>query len=148
MGCAKSKSQTVEAKSLIKIDSNKILSIKIDFNKLKFISSLMDKQGKNLGKLYGMPLTNGSFSGFVVTATRKEKIIPIYLIDKNHFWNSNGKENIPITQDCIEYKLELIKMDRFTIYLDCATENKNVVSDPLTVFWDEKEKVFHVFFAP
>ena len=156
-GCSSSSSrketgggQPVKKGPHVEVDTSKLLKTRLRVEELKFLHTFIGTEGEILGKLYGKEINDSIYSDFLIVKEINGKLTPIYAIEKATFQNTNGKENIPISNDNFfyGYKLLVKTNNDMDIELHSKRDGRIYKADPITILWDKSEKVFKVLITP
>ncbi len=115
-------------------------------NDVTYISTLKNKEGVTLGKIYVTYISKDIFKSLYVAKEVDDKNIIIYKVNDTGFSNTLGKD-LEISQGGFYgYQFSLIKDEYFVLHY--LTDNGNSVSDDVTVKWNNDKNVFEVQKTP
>ena len=142
-------SQPAKNGLLAEADTNKLPITNLKVDGLRFIHTFVSPSGEVLGKLYGKEIVDSTYSDFLIVKEINGKLTPIYAIEKSAFQNTNGKENLPInSEDFYGYHVQVTVNDDMGIEPLVKINGRILKGDPITVKWDESDKVFKVLITP
>ena len=119
-----------------------IIYIQVSQKNKKLIYVLKDKKGYLLGNVYIEDFKNEIFKKLLILKEIKGKKDTLYFIDQYVFKNPKG---IDITFDKKTfngYKIEFLKGDSFQLF--GVGKGNSCASDPATIIWNYKQKIFEV----
>lgn len=129
---------------LMSFRSDKMLN-EIHKNK-KIIHLLKDKKGDLLGKVYIEDFTKDIFRKLLITKERKGKTDTLYFINECLFKNPKGTD-IKFDKETFNgYKIELLNNDNIQLF--GVGKGSVGASDPVTIVWNYKRKIFEVEKTP
>lgn len=112
----------------------------------KLIHLLKDRKGNLLGKVYIEDFDKDIFRKLLITKERNRKTDTLYFINECLFKNPKGTDMKFDKETFNGYKIELLNND--TIQLFGVGKGSAGASDPLTIVWNYKRKIFEVEKTP
>ena len=113
-------------------------------NNTKFLRALKDKKGNLLGNVYIQDFTNDIFNKLLITKQAEGKTDTLYFINNYLFMNPQGQDIKWSQIEFTGYIIGSFKSDHF----DLSSMGKHGASDPATVEWNYKTKLFEVYQTP
>ncbi len=113
---------------------------------IKLIHTLKDKKGNLLGKVYIENFKNDVFRKLLITKEANGKMDTLYFINDGLFTNPKGVDIHFAKETFNGYKIEYLKDD--AIQLFGIGKGSLGASDPLTIVWNYRKKIFEVFKTP
>jgi hypothetical protein len=122
-----------------------VIKPKLATANIKFVHVLKDKKGNLLGNVYIEDFKNDVFNNLLITKIKSKKTDTLYFINKWLFINPKGVDLDYPKENFNGFKIELLKDD--SIQLFGLGRNSSGASDPITIAWDYKKKLFKIQYS-